>query len=421
MKRLLLLALALLAVVGLALPAAAQGRGSIVDLLSNDPEGRYTTFVSALEAAGLAETLSGEGDFTVFAPTNDAFDAALPNMGLTIEGLLGDTQTLTTLLNYHIVADDRIFFREMARAGSVTTMQGEDVTFSLEGGIPYVNEAAIVDVDNTADNGVMHGIDGVLIPPSLAGSFAAATPEATVEATAEATAEATVAAIENAAYVRFALLSPDAPNVDIYVNGALSDLQDVGAMTVTDWMPVQSGTLTVGVAETGAALDAALLEPVDVPLAQGSYNTVAIVGSATNGTLLAQPILEDYSPIGDSNARATIVHALEGAQPVDVVVNGAILISRLAYPLTRGDNDGAFVIQVPASPMADIQFIVSGSAALPAGDATAEPISGGTVVLDLPDQELSANTNYFIALSGTQANPQVVVIPVDMATVETGQ
>lgn len=414
MKRSLWLVLILCVLCGAVLPAAAQQRGSIVDLLAGDPQGQYTTVVAALEAAGLAETLSGEGEYTFFAPTNDAFDAALPALGLSIETLLGDTATLTTLLNYHLVSGDRIFFREMARAGSATTVQGEDVTFALEGGFALVNDATIIDVDNTADNGVMHGIDNVLVPPSLAGTFVAATPEATGEA-ADVAGETVP---ENAAFVRFAHFAADAPDVDVYIDGELSEVQGLAFMSLSDWVAVPSGVVSVAIAEAGAPVDATVLGPLDVRLDEATYNTIAVVGSLENDTLLAQPILEDYSPIVEGNTRATVFHAVERLQPVDVYVNGALLISQLAYPQTRGDNDGAFVIGVSAG-ASDIEFVISGSRAAATGDETAEPASG-TVVFDLAGENLAANTNYFIALSGTIGNPQAVVVPVDMATIGSG-
>ena len=81
---------------------AAEELGTIVDVAI--AAGDFTTLVAAVQAAGLVETLSGEGPFTVFAPTDEAFAAALEALGLTAEELLADTALLTSVLTYHVVA-----------------------------------------------------------------------------------------------------------------------------------------------------------------------------------------------------------------------------------------------------------------------------------------------------------------------------
>src|SRR5690606_1281825 len=104
MKKLLTLLLALL-VGAQVMPAFAQDGDSVVDMLAADGQGRFTTLVAALEAAGLAETLSADGDYTIFAPTNDAFDAAAAELGTTVTALMGNIDLLTQMLTYHVVAD----------------------------------------------------------------------------------------------------------------------------------------------------------------------------------------------------------------------------------------------------------------------------------------------------------------------------
>src|SRR3712207_3045442 len=90
--------------VSLAAPALAQDRGSIMDVLANDPDGRFTMFISALESSGLADTLTDEGPFTLFAPSNDAFQAWLDARGTTLEQFLQHPQA-ETVLSYHIAID----------------------------------------------------------------------------------------------------------------------------------------------------------------------------------------------------------------------------------------------------------------------------------------------------------------------------
>jgi uncharacterized surface protein with fasciclin (FAS1) repeats len=122
--------------------------------------GNFKTLAAALGAADLVGALKGDGPFTVFAPTDDAF-AALPDGAL--EGLLADIPALTDILLYHVVPSAETT-RDLPGFGSVTTLNG-DVTISQEGGIT-VNDAQVVITDIIAENGVIHVIDAVLIPAS---------------------------------------------------------------------------------------------------------------------------------------------------------------------------------------------------------------------------------------------------------------
>ena len=381
----------------LAAPAMALDGDSLVDDLAGDSQGQFTTLVAALEAAGLAETLSAEGDYTVFAPTNDAFDAALEALGVSLDALLGDTDLLTQILTYHVVADDRVFFREFSRNATLTTLEGSDVALAIVDGVPMVNDVAISGVDRASGNGVYHIIDGVLLPPDLADTLAA-------------TAEATEMAMdENTAMLRFAFLSPDSMPLVLSINGEPAGSGEaVSFPTLTEWIAVQAGTMTVSGAPEGDGMQD-LLFPFELALEQGTWTTLAVVGSEPNGTFLAQPILEDYSPIAAGNARATVFHGIEGAPPIDLTADGQVVVSRLAYPGTRGDNDGAFVIEVAAG-SSDLQVILSG---------TATGGGSGTVVLvDLADFEFAENTNSFIAAVGTPDEPDLLAESTDMSEFE---
>lgn len=121
--------------------------------------GSFTTLVTAVQAAGLVETLSGPGPFTVFAPTDDAF-AKLP--AGTVEGLLADKAKLTAVLTYHVLAG-KVTAADAATVNSATTVQGSDLTVDSSSGVK-VNDATVVIADVAADNGILHAIDTVLIP-----------------------------------------------------------------------------------------------------------------------------------------------------------------------------------------------------------------------------------------------------------------
>ncbi len=122
--------------------------------------GTFNTLVAAVKAAGLVETLQGDGPFTVFAPTDDAF-AALPEG--TLEGLLADTDKLRQVLLYHVVSG-RVTAEEVVKLDSATTVQGSDVTIMVKDGTVMVNDAEVITADVMASNGVIHVINKVIVP-----------------------------------------------------------------------------------------------------------------------------------------------------------------------------------------------------------------------------------------------------------------
>jgi uncharacterized surface protein with fasciclin (FAS1) repeats len=141
--------------------AAAEEPGTIVDIAASDES--FSTLVAAVDAAGLVETLSGEGPFTVFAPTNDAFDA-LPEGVLDALLLPENEAVLTSILTYHVVAGE--VTSDQITDGDVATVEGQNVTLSTEGGVT-VYDANVTTADIDASNGVIHVIDAVLLPPDV--------------------------------------------------------------------------------------------------------------------------------------------------------------------------------------------------------------------------------------------------------------
>ena len=144
--------------------AEAEESNTIVDVAVAN--GSFTTLVAAVQEAGLVETLSGEGPFTVFAPTDEAFEAALADLGITAEELLADP-TLGDILTYHVVAGEFLAADVVGLDGTdVETVNGATVAVSVDGENVMVNDANVVTTDVMADNGVIHVIDKVLLPPS---------------------------------------------------------------------------------------------------------------------------------------------------------------------------------------------------------------------------------------------------------------
>ena len=143
-----------------------DGRGgTIVDVAVAD--GSFTTLVAAVQAAGLVETLSGDGPFTVFAPTDEAFAAALDALGLTADELLADTETVDC--SPHLPRDRRRSpgcHRGHARRTERHHGQRCRRDDQVDGDKVMVNDANVIAVDVLASNGIIHVIDTVLLPPA---------------------------------------------------------------------------------------------------------------------------------------------------------------------------------------------------------------------------------------------------------------
>ena len=157
MLRNLAAATSLIALMGA--PALADGHGTpdIVDTAI--AAGDFNTLVAAVQAAGLVDTLKGDGPFTVFAPTDEAF-AALPEG--TVEALLEDIPTLTAILTYHVVPG-AVMSTDLSDGMMAETVNGQSITISLADGV-MVDGANVVAPDIEASNGVIHVIDAVILP-----------------------------------------------------------------------------------------------------------------------------------------------------------------------------------------------------------------------------------------------------------------
>ena len=150
-----LVTLGMVAWVGI--PARADAPMDIVDTAVS--AGTFNTLAKALTEAGLVETLKGQGPFTVFAPTDEAF-AKLPEGVL--EGLLMDKAKLTAVLTYHVVPG-KVMAADVVKLSEAKTVQGQNVKITTTGGV-MVNDAQVVKTDVMASNGVIHVIDKVILP-----------------------------------------------------------------------------------------------------------------------------------------------------------------------------------------------------------------------------------------------------------------
>jgi len=381
MKRVVFVMLMLLLAI---VPTMAQDQ-TIVEIASGNPD--FSTLVAAVQAAdpAIAEALSGAGPLTVFAPTNAAFDALLASLDMTAEDLLANQELLTQVLLYHVVSGSVMAADVVTMDGqsAPTLLEGESIAISVvDGGVVLNGSVNVVTTDIVASNGVVHVIDAVLIPQVVADALAMA--------------EAPVDYVN----IRVAHFSPDTPNVDIYVNGEAA-ITDLAFPSVTDFITLPAGSYELAVAPAGTSLADAAIGPATFDLPANAYLTVAAIGSLEAGTLAPAIIPADFSAIAEGNARVLVFHGIEDAPAVDILANGAVLIPALAFPVTEGDNDGIFELEVPAGTY-DLAVVPSGAT---------EP-----VVIDLPGTTLDAGTYYFVSAVGTLAAPQASVVAIDAPT-----
>ena len=138
----------------------ARKQGDIVDVAVS--AGSFNTLVAAVQAADLVDTLKGDGPFTVFAPTDEAF-AQLPEG--TVETLLRpeNRDQLVAILTYHVVPGS-VYAADVVKLEAATTVNGSDVSITVAGGSVRIDDANVVKTDIAASNGVIHVIDTVILP-----------------------------------------------------------------------------------------------------------------------------------------------------------------------------------------------------------------------------------------------------------------
>ncbi len=266
-----------------------QELGSIVDIAAGDS--RFQTLVAALQAAGLGDTLQGDGPFTVFAPTDDAF-AKLPDG--TVEALLGDVAAITEILLYHVVPGS-VTADAVVRLDSAATVQGDSVTITVDGNTVMINDARVVITDIQASNGIIHVIDSVLLPPQELGSIVDI-------AAGDGRFQTLVAALQAAGLVEtlqgdgpFTVFAPTDDAFAKLPDGTVEALLgDIAAITEILLYHVVPGSVS---AEAVVSLDSAAT-------VQGSEVTITVDGSAVM-------INDARVVIADIQASNGIIHVID--------------------------------------------------------------------------------------------------------------
>lgn len=211
-------------------------------------------------------------------------------------------------------------------------------------------------------------------------------------------AAVSVSAQGGPAFVRFAHLSPsDFSTVDVYVDGvSRGSLKGLEYGEVSSWIQLSPGDHEIAVRVPGRSR-ALLGGPMTLTLEEGNRKTIVVKGAAP---LQAQIVDEDYSELGEEEARVTIIHGIQGGPDVNVVANGntvSPLVFRLGYENPDEGKDGIVTLDVPAGTY-DLQVIAT---------------EGGAVILDLPGTVIEAGKNYFVAAAGTAAEPRLVLAATD--------
>lgn len=265
---------------------------TVVDVALSSPD--FSTLVAAVEAAGLVETLQGDGPFTVLAPTNDAFEAAFDALGITADELLADTETLTAILTYHVLPLEADAATVVSLDGqSAETVNGDSVAISVVGGSVMVDNATVTTTDLEADNGVVHVIDSVLLPAAVAEALGVAMADdmddmddmGTIVDVAVASGDfPTLVAALGATGLDEVLAGPGpftvfAPTEDAF--GALLEALDISAEDLLADTELLTSVLTYHVVATDAPAEVVVtLDGQDVETVNGATVLVTIDGDA---------------------------------------------------------------------------------------------------------------------------------------------
>jgi hypothetical protein len=204
-------------------------------------------------------------------------------------------------------------------------------------------------------------------------------------------------------YLRVGHFVPGTGEVDVYVNGALSDIQGLAFGDLTEWLQVNPGFYNLAVVPSGQTLDQAVMEAEAVELAAGSWITVAAIGEVERGTAALYPIEEDYSPITFGETRVTFLHAIPDLGPVNVQLgDGMVLVTGLAYPELESDDEDASTGLYTLDILDGLRTLQ----VTPYNDAE-------TILMELEGVQLANGKHNLIVATGLQANAIAVMEATD--------
>jgi hypothetical protein len=211
------------------------------------------------------------------------------------------------------------------------------------------------------------------------------------------------------AFIRVGHFASDAPAVDVYLNGQLSGVQGLTLGGLTPWIAVAPGTYSVDVTVAGAPVENAVISLEAAELAADTWATISAVGSLANDSLALSVAVEDYAnPINEGETRVSLFHAIEGMTGVDLLRNGAAMLSTVTYPQPELGNDGYASVELAAAET-DFQIAAAGRAE--------------AVIVDVPAVLLESGQYVSIFVYGTLQDPLYslqTVTPAEVTLVEAG-
>jgi uncharacterized surface protein with fasciclin (FAS1) repeats len=345
----------------------------LLDAARNTDE--LSTFMSAVETAGIV--LPAGRSFTIFAPSNEAWEQLSDRLGMTVDELMADRDLLEQILNYHIVGnqyriedlstqldeENHLFLRTLEGSQILVTGTSAGLTLN-ENLLSQDIGSQIVMSDIFGANGVIHVIDSVLLPPTD---------------------------VLDTAKVRIANFVDDVPRVDVFINGVLSGIEPIAFDAASGWVEVPSGRYEIAFVPAGGTLDQALGSPFTVVLAPDAWVTVAATGSAVAQTVQTQLVTEDFDTILEQGTgRLTVFFDLEENQTLNVLANESIIAADFQV---NAEDGGSFTVDLPNG-VYDLQFV--------SAVESQELVLSTTVGVE-------AQTTNLVTVTGTREAPEIFV------------
>jgi len=311
------------------MPPEDPATNTIVDTVTTDE--RFSTLAAAVTAGGLVDTLSGDGPFTVFAPTDAAFDK-LPEG--TLDALLADQAALVDVLTYHVV-DGRVDAAAVVGLDSAMAKNGVDVMISVEDGAVILDGSVkVIETDIAADNGIIHVIDAVLVPPPTIADFVAqnadfSTLGAAISAaglgdTLDGDGPFTVFAPTNAALAAVpeadlnALLADSEALTDVLTYHVFAGTLPASEVVAAEYVTMLNGAIAPVSTASGASIAGATISQTDVRARNGVIHVIDAVMFPPPTIAEIVATNPDFSTLLAAVDAAGLVEALGGDGPFTV-------------------------------------------------------------------------------------------------------
>lgn len=341
---------------------------SVVDIATFSES--FSSLVDAVLMANLAETLNGDGPFTVFAPTNDAFATLLTTLGINTLNEVSDDD-LTAILTYHVLGDN-VLSSEIS-AGTIGTVLGESIDVSINDAVLLNETISVTTTDIQGTNGVVHVVDAVLVPPSLRSNtiadIAATNSEFSILVEALTKADL-VGAVGN----KEAELTVFAPTNDAF-EALLSEL---GASSLDDIPTTTLSNILLYHVLENKAMSSDLSTNYYPTLSTYSDNPMSIYINVDNGTINSSTKLTEVDIEADNGVIHVVDKVILPPSVVDIAIDNANFSTLVSAVVKAGlvdvlNGDGPFTVFAPTNAAFDALFTTLGISGI--DDLTAEQLT----------------------------------------------